>query len=635
MGSRTQNHIIEEESRLFFRSLLPKVWVYRDKTEDYGIDSEVELFDENGNSTGLVFWVQLKGTASKDKKVIQQFSFKNEKLDQFKDYDIPVLIVRYSSINKTIHFRWAKSIYQLNRKASSTKIAFLEQDCWNDGTPKQLENYLRRQKAIDQGATRFPIKTFIHRRPVELDTSVPYSNLVLLKNYITNKPNYFSLTNDESDSLLQINIEQRQIVFSHTDLAFASLGMDFSKLSTKVDKNILNYILITFCASLFELGRRDLGSIVFFGEELFPVAKKVPSYLADLLPHLLAGPERTMTMRQLNEFLKEEQSDNFIESVANIFIATERDTFDEEQLSLVEEFLVQSLAQARKWDIEMAIGMSCYNLANFYRGIGHHRIAFGYYVKAGKNHPSYRNQAYYLHELAGQLFLLGRYRFAESVYRRALSLDPKSYMAKALIADCLLCSGQYALGVSQLDEYLTEEQESFENLDEWHLKYSCLNTLLLHDYPQKQKREPEKANLLAEKGEYDLALAADLLCPLAWYNSAVTHISEGNQESAFISFAMAGIICKNDISAWTGATMLAFNENIDKILLIHVIKTAHFYNGQHYVNAIYQALHKTTDEHRDIIMELLDKTLPKTQAKPSLIRFFQDEHTFLPIELKS
>jgi len=105
MGSRTQNHIIEDESRLFFRGLLPAHWVFRDKHEDYGIDCEVEIFDTDGNPTGYVFWVQLKGTASKELNTIQSMSFKNEKIDQFKRYEIPVMIVRYSSVKKACYFK--------------------------------------------------------------------------------------------------------------------------------------------------------------------------------------------------------------------------------------------------------------------------------------------------------------------------------------------------------------------------------------------------------------------------------------------------------------------------------------------------------------------------------------------------
>lgn len=285
MASRTLNHLIEDESRQYFRSLLPKVWVYRDKTEDYGIDSEVEIFDKKGNPTGLVFWVQLKGTSSKDVKNIQNFTFKNEKLDQFRNYEIPVLIVRYSTFTNTLYARWAKSIFRLNREKKSTKVTFFDDSIWNDETPEQIINYLGRQTFIKQGKVRFPIKTFLKRRSSDLSSTVSYSNLVLVKNAIANYSNYFTLSSEEPDSLLQIIIENKQIVFSFTDLAFSSLGLNFDQTSYRLDDETVKFILITFSSSLFELARTDLGSSVFFTNDLFTIAKKSPTYFFHFVPH--------------------------------------------------------------------------------------------------------------------------------------------------------------------------------------------------------------------------------------------------------------------------------------------------------------------------------------------------------------
>ena len=60
MGVRTRNHILEDKSRNIFNEIIPEKWVVRDKGKDYGIDCEVEIFDDYGNPTGIVFYVQLK-----------------------------------------------------------------------------------------------------------------------------------------------------------------------------------------------------------------------------------------------------------------------------------------------------------------------------------------------------------------------------------------------------------------------------------------------------------------------------------------------------------------------------------------------------------------------------------------------
>lgn len=86
---RTRNHLLEEESRDFLKKSLPKVWVYRDKGGDYGIDCEVEVFDDQGRPTGLVFWVQLKATDSSSQKQISNLQLKQKKLLQFIGYCNP------------------------------------------------------------------------------------------------------------------------------------------------------------------------------------------------------------------------------------------------------------------------------------------------------------------------------------------------------------------------------------------------------------------------------------------------------------------------------------------------------------------------------------------------------------------
>jgi len=58
---RPEQHEIDELAQRQFRNAFPASWVVREQPKDYGVDYEVEVFDE-GVSTGIVFKVQLKGT---------------------------------------------------------------------------------------------------------------------------------------------------------------------------------------------------------------------------------------------------------------------------------------------------------------------------------------------------------------------------------------------------------------------------------------------------------------------------------------------------------------------------------------------------------------------------------------------
>ncbi|MDD2506917.1 MAG: DUF4365 domain-containing protein [Candidatus Cloacimonetes bacterium] len=97
MPKRPRTHSLEDESKNKLRLLLPERWAFREKYLDYGIDCEVELIDELRNLTGLMFYVQLKATDSKQSRDIHSVSMKIETIKYFYSLDIPVLIVRYSS----------------------------------------------------------------------------------------------------------------------------------------------------------------------------------------------------------------------------------------------------------------------------------------------------------------------------------------------------------------------------------------------------------------------------------------------------------------------------------------------------------------------------------------------------------
>lgn len=67
---RPKAHIISEESEVIFKSLLPKEWIVRTISKDYGVDYEVEIVDEE-IVTGKRCWIQLKGCSSLKRNVLR------------------------------------------------------------------------------------------------------------------------------------------------------------------------------------------------------------------------------------------------------------------------------------------------------------------------------------------------------------------------------------------------------------------------------------------------------------------------------------------------------------------------------------------------------------------------------------
>lgn len=97
MPKRPAKHQIEDQSRARFRLLLPEAWVFRDITPDYGIDGEVEIFDDTGKSTGLSFLVQLKASESKSKDQRRRVTW------SYWGIDVQRLLQKRSHTLETVH----------------------------------------------------------------------------------------------------------------------------------------------------------------------------------------------------------------------------------------------------------------------------------------------------------------------------------------------------------------------------------------------------------------------------------------------------------------------------------------------------------------------------------------------------
>jgi hypothetical protein len=92
---RPRQHILEDESILAFKQLLPEGWVANEFAKDYGKDIQVEIF-RNGNATGNMFITQLKATDATIKNDLITVTMKKDHLNYFSSITTTVLLVFYS-----------------------------------------------------------------------------------------------------------------------------------------------------------------------------------------------------------------------------------------------------------------------------------------------------------------------------------------------------------------------------------------------------------------------------------------------------------------------------------------------------------------------------------------------------------
>jgi tetratricopeptide (TPR) repeat protein len=640
MAPRTLNHLIEEASILFFKQSLPKMWVCREKGRDYGVDCEVEIFDDNGNSTGLVFWVQLKGTNEKKDKKIKNKSFKNEKLLQFKSYDIAVMIVRYSSIKQTQYFKWARNV-AINSDNKNTNVQFFESEIWKEGVSKEIIAYLHHQNIVKRGSFYLPIRTFVGRIENDNEIEIPYSNIVTIKQCLNNKKEYFEVVNNITEATLQIKVAKTSITTSLSDCALATMGISFEGLEPQYLDILTKHILITFCQVLYDVGRNDLADKIFLDNTLFEVVKHHKEYLITLLPYLLNGNSASVFLRELNKYFSEINDDNLVAIITQVILLARRKNNNKLLLEAIEDFLLVQLQIAKDRKDSLGIATASYNLGNVYRSQSQLNESLKYYLDARKVDMTYKNQPYYYYEMAGVLFLMKKYYFSNLFYNRAIELNTDSPYAKALLGHTYIYLGNYQAAVEQIDKFLNEQNDNNTNTEEWQLWYSCLSTLLNSGYPKIQKRNKVLAEQYVIRKDFEKSIDADLLCAVAWFNRGVMEAGNKNHLEAYISFTFAGLLETNDVEAWVNATLCIFNVPIsddikqqNNVLLNLVIKTAFYYNQYGYISKLQEILKQQSPETLDTFMEIVDKITEVSRHEDTIVRLFSEHNTYTTFKFK-
>src|SRR4051794_22571515 len=102
---RPIQHQREDESRRAFEAILPSRFVFRPEYQDYGIDGELEEFDEQGEATGRRYRVQIKATGESGPPAMRE-RIRLDTAAYYRAQHLPVLMVRYLATNRRLYARW-------------------------------------------------------------------------------------------------------------------------------------------------------------------------------------------------------------------------------------------------------------------------------------------------------------------------------------------------------------------------------------------------------------------------------------------------------------------------------------------------------------------------------------------------
>jgi tetratricopeptide (TPR) repeat protein len=641
MPKRVDQHEIEDISRAKFQIALPRKWVFRDKAKDYGIDGEVELFNNDKKPNGLVFWVQLKATESKKISSILNVDFNIETLQYYKVLDIPVLLVRYSDYDNSIYVKWIHNIdlFFLKKEAKTFRIKLEEKDKWTGSTNIQIENYLKKIRQLKSGSFGFPIPLSVLINETKINNISKGILLTQIKRNLQEYSDFVSFSNDE-DSLIIASLTNEELKINISELSGCSFHSIAKRKEEDFSIGITKDILLGVAVGLIQLRQIEYSGKIIFENNLQSRLFEKPELLEYCLLPLFNSTFFEKTLNLVGQVLDKEDFIGLdIITQINLLIAS--NSKNKKVSKAIENFLNTRLEKAIRNEDKQQIGISHYNIGNHLSGRSEFEKSIHHYNLARKFAPIYLGQHYYFAEIASMLFRSGKYKMASKLYSKSIELKKDNHTL-ALYADSLMFEGNYKNANTYFEEYLSNSESP---IDEFVLKNICLESILNEYKIEHQNRNKEKANKYVdvnqnEKGknpinQLEKALKFDMLSGLVWFNLGISHSDNNVYSEAAFCFTMAALVNNEDIEAWKNATLCAFNSKESITILPLIIRTAYFFNREEYLEEFYLHLESQNQSAPiDKIIEAIEQILPNLENKKTMptVRLLNEKGKFESID---
>jgi tetratricopeptide (TPR) repeat protein len=548
MVSRPKQHQLEDKSICFFQSKLPDSWLTRDKSaKDYGIDLEIEIFNEkNDNTTGMLFFVQMKSSCTGYKSTIDL-----DKFGYYKTLPVPVLIVFYNEETEGLYYVWSKDI-DLSQTKSDQKtktINFKEHNFWDESSANSI------QKQIE--IIQFQSKSLNFPIPIDFSVSNGSSFLitqkVLLKleenpynQFIQNKAKHVFHAELKDDSLhIYIPGLTHCVMHGMTKEHNSELAVDLYATS----------VLLGIACCLVKLDNRELASKIIQQPAIFRECISSEAF-EFLLPHLILSADYKCFIPLLKEIVETIALNEAIELIGKItpvdlMLSKTRQT--ERELS--EHLLLIVEKRLRNDTLQKDHAPIFYNMGNIYRSTFRMRDACKYYVKAKRCDKNYLTRTYYIEELAGVLFLLGRYSLSAHLYEQAYKAGNASSNIQVTLMDSLIKSAQ----IIKADEYGFEADNPLLRLQKVVLGV-LISYISESDYRKQSKMSNDLFENSANINEAICieAIQYDITNDLAWFNLGVTQSMNQEIPKAMTSFIVCSILQTSDCESWVNAFTLCY-----------------------------------------------------------------------------
>lgn len=626
MPNRPNQHQIEDISRAKFKLALPREWLLRDKDKDYGVDCEVEIFDNNNKTTGLVFLVQLKATESVEENIIMNVDMEIDTLLYYKQLSLPVLLVRYSTLKDAFYVKWINNVdlFFAKKEAKTFRLKLNEENKWGSSTAELIKIHLIKLKKLRQGSFGFPVPISFEILENKINTLSKNIILPQVRKCLKEHSDFIKIEDSKKDSLIEITLDNEQLFINACDFVGCTYHSIETRPQTGFAIEVGKDILLGIAIVMLHVGQVEYCGRIIFECKLEKKLVEKEELLLFVLPSLLKSSYFEKVLNLIGPIL---DNPNFykIDLLTKVSVVLNSNIKNTDKINAIENFLVGRLNSAINIGDKSTIGISNYNLGNHYRSRGIEDQSVKHYLEAKRNEPFYLKQHYFFSELAGVFFGMNRFGVSSKLYLKSLELG-SSPRHKALCADALMFNGQHRKAKELFDEYLTEIDKP---VSEFVLKSFCLGKLLVDGYPEQQVRDPMGAIQLADilrlnEGDnklekFERALDLDLFCALAWFNLGICYNEKSENSRAAFSFTMAGLILTIDIEAWVNATLCSISQNETTSMFPLIIRTAYYFNREDYLENLYGKLNNSELPEVDKLIEVIElivKEDRETENKP-------------------
>lgn len=602
MPTRHNNHQIEDSNRRKFENLLPDSWVVRNKFPDYGVDQEVEIFEEMGASTGIIFNVQLRGTddPKKEKEVV----FKYEQLNYFNDLELPTLIIRYCRTTGNFYYKWHFSIkYLQNLKNEKTfTLKFEDHEKWDISdfkTIKQLKITLEKLRQIRRPEVISCISLNVINSLCSLEEKFTLDTVMEEIHELCP----FIVTDTKGGLIIDIVATPKAIKLSFSELSSFDFEIDYTdseKLRTE-----LMYALVALINQLsIKHFSKDIA-LSLLDEEATAQDK---SFALHACMCLISTPENLIELAKNNDL---HNTSNFEYNIIMMKLLHEF-RFSHGVKNWYKMWLLEALAHPSINGQSTTASILLYNLANNALQKGDYLQGIIHFNKARNISGNYKDRDYFWHELAGCLFLARRYKLSNQIYEATVTAQSSAQLIGNL-ADSQIFNGKFILA----EKTCTLASDAYGKSaysDEFYLKSmvcewlsSCLSTPCDIQYNTATKI----VHTLREEHLSDLDKLQEIwfsynpLDPMVNFNIGNIAIKQNEYEKALPHFLISGFVCRNDIEAWRNSIACAFN--INSALLQCVLRASFKCVGL----KAYREFRNVIKEHdnHDGLLEEMDKII--------------------------